>query len=75
MPDSLDLKIVLDVPCLELVTADIDVTEYLVRFECSDTGRIFSGSHPLQPADIAVLNEGGVIILRDRTGHEIALRL
>lgn len=76
MQNSSDLKIVIDIPYSGLVTADIDVTEHLIHFKFRDSfGQLVSESHPLQAADIHVLNEGGLIVLRDQSGNAIDLRI
>lgn len=76
MQNSNDLKIVIDIPYSGLVTADIDVTEHLIRFKLRDSaGRLATESHPLRAADIHVLNEGGLIVLRDQSGNAINLKI
>jgi len=76
MQNSSDLKIVIDIPYSGLVTADIDVTEHLIRFKIRDSaGRLVSESHPLQAADIHLLCEGGLIVLRDQSGNAVELRI
>ena len=76
MEESCVLRVFRDLPCAELVKADIDVTEHLIRFECYDSRRrLCSGSYQLQPDDIQALSDGGLIILRDQSGREFTLRL
>jgi hypothetical protein len=76
MPESRVLSILRELPCAELISAGIDVVEHLVRFNYYDSNRReFIGTHPLQVEDIRVLNRGGFLVLRDQSGHEIALRL
>lgn len=76
MSEHRNLMVVLDIPCMELVAAEIDEVENLIRFDFRDSsGRMLNGIQPLRSDDIELLNEGGIITLKDQTGNEIMLRL
>jgi len=63
-------------PCQELTEAYIDAAQKVVRFDWRDAGgRLGSGTHTLSDEEIHVLNEGGLLVLRDQSGREIALRV
>ena len=64
-----------ELPHWELVEAHIDLAQRLVRFRYYDRRRrMCSGSLPLEPGEIHVLNRGGSLVLRDLSGREIAVR-